>query len=341
MTIQDDIGVKKVSKDWVAYAESLGIDKTCNIFEDVLVGVEVEVEKAYDIHSKLGKLSPIFYYTEDHSLRNGGIEILTRPIPAKTVVPAYKALIDYLETFTPEYEFSKRTSLHLHFNMQDYTVTQVRNILFVYILFERHLFKYVCPLRRSNIFCIPLQETKVTKELIDDFYNCTRHGWGKYAAVNTLPLFSYGTLEFRLHEGTNNVNKVANWLYILLSIITFAVKQDESLYDQICGLNTNSMFYGFANAVFGNYLGYLDGPNFVDDMVKGIKHLKGVYGNTNVWNDFVIFIRGNRTEFRDGGNIKTSKWTVNPFQGPPPLTQEEIQQMINTITVNTTTATNF
>ncbi len=54
----------------------------------------------------------------------------------------------------------------------------------------------------------------------------------KYQAVNISPLFSYGTIEFRQHQGTTNGKKIVTWVKFVQAVITaaqFAIKIDDSL----------------------------------------------------------------------------------------------------------------
>ena len=38
----------------------------------------------------------------------------------------------------------------------------------------------------------------------------------RYRKLNLVSLFKHGTIEFRLHQGTHSIEKITNWIYLLI-----------------------------------------------------------------------------------------------------------------------------
>lgn len=235
-----------------------------------LVGIEVEVENVHD-----WKTSDIWSAKEDGSLRNYGVEYISIPIPADTV---HQALLHLFHDLLPEDPvFSKRTSIHIHLNIQDLNVEEIKYLIYLYTIFEKCFYRLVEKERRQSIFCIPLQDTQLLniikhKKLLDPL----RLSWHKYCGLNILPIKTLGTLEFRHLHGTNNLEFITDWVTLIVYMKEFIKTVDkEGLNSIINTLNTTSMYYAFANNVFKNKANLIfANPNFKKEMEEGVSFLK-------------------------------------------------------------------
>lgn len=296
---------------------------------NILTGIEVEVEKVSQYAGKIAnKLAEVWSAKEDHSLRNFGIEFVTRgAIESQYVVPAFDKLIQRIKEYTTEYDFSPRTSIHLHLNVLDKTPKQVDNIILLYLLFERSIFKFVSPLRKKSIFCIPLQDTRQTRNLVEKGVQYCMPEWNKYSSLNILPMREQGSIEFRHLEGTDNIDKFSQWYNIILKLVKFACDSDDTLYKRICDLNTTSQYLGFAFNVFGHTWDELyQDTQVTQDMVKGIKYLKSLnhasllsveYLNSHSF--FVFYAKYYKNKGRTTfATINQHDESVETVQIPPP-----------------------
>ena len=204
-----------------------------------LYGIEVEAERVAGYHWNLA------YWKQeiDGSLRNNGLEFISHPF-------AIEKLEDVLnDLYTPllnmgmadkKNAFPFRTSIHTHANAKFMNATQVLNLIFLYGLYEDALFNIAGNHRYSSNFCVPLKQTNNLMGLKDMsardcLSNLVGH-WGKYSALNILPLKTQGTVEFRHHPGTLDKKVVAHWVSIIHKLMKYAAQTTEAPQRYVEGL---------------------------------------------------------------------------------------------------------
>lgn len=185
---------------------------------------KVEQEKAlYNFHK-------FWRTTSDGSLRNNGIEIISlRGLSTQNLVEALEALeLAFKHYFKPGIEISSRCSLHLHYNVWDYTLEELRSLILVYTMVESALYA-VSGNRRDNIFCIPnskmhrnywsyLFSSASKKRSKKAEWDILSSHYQKYSGLNLRPIHEYGTIEFRQHAGTTDLTEVKSWIQIINEI---------------------------------------------------------------------------------------------------------------------------
>lgn len=253
------------------------------------VGVEVEVEGILTQNNQVRLSDEVYLWrnVEDNSLRNNGREFVSVPVRGKHIKYALSRLHTILTRSKTciGHSFTPRTSVHVHMNVRDFTTEELRNLIVIYSLVEPLLYSFADRERYNNIFCVPMKETDInvfrhkifdtTQPIFNDFVTqITRH-WSKYSSLNLLPISTYGTVEFRHMSGTCDVEKLCNWINIILCIKKYAkaVNFDELLLT-INTLNSTSEYSGFLRAVFGDFAKLFDGIDInkiVDDTVSNVK----------------------------------------------------------------------
>lgn len=234
------------------------------------LGIEVEVENVERWDSNH---SPYWTIIEDGSLRNNGREFITPPIRAYRVE---NALTKLFEALNRDIDFSERTSIHIHMNVRTLTVEQLEALVVTYMLFEKAIFSFIGENRYDNIFCVPLCETDMGGSLEQLITNGSPYiEWEKYTALNLVPISSKGTLEFRHLAGTRDLTKIMTWINIILSLKTFALRNDvEYIWHRINSLNTTSEYRMFGEEVFGNMIHHIYTPTFNQDVASCITYVK-------------------------------------------------------------------
>ena len=181
-------------------------------------GVECEIESIYS-HGEVDEA--VWEVKPDGSLRNNGLEFVSKPIDKATAIAAFKALHEDLRFVNANQKFSPRTSIHVHANCKNLTEEQVKNVLLYYVLFEEVFFSLVQPDRRDNIHCVALNDTHLSSR-----YNMTIFNlhpiWSKYTAFNIKPLNTYGTIEFRHSDGHSDTARFAEWIGVIDNLMTLA-----------------------------------------------------------------------------------------------------------------------
>ena len=242
------------------------------------VGLEVEVENVAYINPNI----PLCFWqiTTDGSLRNHGKEFKTFAIPIRYAQIALEQLFQGLNS---DIDFSQRTSIHVHLDVRGTTINQLLSLLFVYSSVENLLFKFAGADRRNSIFCTPITETNLFRELnISNPQKLTSHFnavWQKYSALNLLPISQFGTVEFRQFPGTNDLTKLCIWIDLLSRIKLYAYKHSlTNIMKNISELNTTSQYRKFVDSVFGELSVYLDTINLLNDMEKPVYICKNCMG---------------------------------------------------------------
>lgn len=216
-----------------------------------VVGIEVEVENVnHDINIPRG--SP-WVHTSDSSLRNSGAEFISKPINANTAPAALHQLLTKI--LIQDCHFSPRTSVHVHLNAQDMEVHQVIDLVLVYAIFEKLLYRFAGRGRVRNIFCVPITETSLCGNLLDGTFR-----WEKYTGLNLRPLHegnenrpAYGTIEFRQMHGTFSVDKLCIWIDLITNLKEFIMKSStKDIRTMIVGMDDSFDFEGLAREVFGS-----------------------------------------------------------------------------------------
>lgn len=180
--------------------------------EMFLCGLELEIEDVHDMHHMWLEEHQIMVET-DGSLRNHGHEFLIGPGTLEENIKLF-ADIHSGEISYGKDAFSSRTSTHVHVNMMYSDLYQVKNLLLLYSIFEDLFFNFVGPERKNNIHCVPLGYTHMSRNY-GASTDILRSRWHKYTAFNLLPLNEKGTVEFRHLEGTNDKERVCEWLKLI------------------------------------------------------------------------------------------------------------------------------
>jgi hypothetical protein len=151
----------------------------------------------------------------DHSLRNNGFEYVSiKANPRDVVVKNFRELHNNLAFHEKQDPFHPRTSTHVHVNVSNLTIKDIRKMMLLYALFEEFFFKMVKPNRRDNIHCVPLTETYLPK----DYHKSLEWllgRWHKYTAFNMKPIVNFGSIEFRHLHGTGDAEEVNTWLHVI------------------------------------------------------------------------------------------------------------------------------
>ena len=111
------------------------------------VGIEVEVE-SIDSQANVGMSDDanavLWRNIEDGSLRNGGREFVSIPVSGHNIEFALHSLHDHLHKNKKcaRHQFTDRTSVHVHMNMQDANSRQLAAFLITYLMVEPLLYIY-------------------------------------------------------------------------------------------------------------------------------------------------------------------------------------------------------
>lgn len=174
--------------------------------------------------------------TDDGSLRgvfphSRNEYILNKPLDLPEAVEAIAFLNKQFEEHKSELNFSFRTSVHVHANMQQLDEVQVLNVIYLYMLMEPSLVEYCGEGRKANRFCLRLQDADGLYDLLSQIFvrglryvKEYREDAIRYSSLNLAPLYKYGSVEFRAMRGTSDPAVLVPWLNVLNCIIEKATQ---------------------------------------------------------------------------------------------------------------------
>ena len=222
-------------------------------------GIELELE-GRDL-PYVGDSSQWVFH-EDNSLRRlpecG--EFVSRPLSLKGCKAALRELQDLSIQKGTVVKHSIRTSYHVHRNVLDLHISQIASIVTLYILLETSLYSICGPHRKGNVFCQPINDCNGHLfELRNFFTSCEkaspylynlRDNGRKYIALNTKSMFEKGTVEFRAHEGTFDIDRILHWVTVIDRLVEYAKYHSPiSIIEQVSACNS---LKSFGDEVFGD-----------------------------------------------------------------------------------------
>lgn len=255
-----------------------------------IIGIEVEVENI----TRVGLMRSCWQSAQDGSLRNNGVEFISRPMQANRAPAALYSLMN--ETLPQDKCFSPRTSVHVHL---DYTRDQLATVVdtvLVYAVFERLFYRFVGRNRIRNIYCVPLTETYLLWML---GYNGMRPDmWQKYTGLNLKPLAEHGTIEFRHMHGTPDARKLAIWVDIITRLKAFVVAQgSKSIRSLIAAMDDGFAYDKLLVDIFGERAADL-GYTGVEDVSFCAKAAKQVVISKNHFTNLRGSVAGEAPYFK-------------------------------------------
>ena len=229
------------------------------------VGIEIECEGE---NLKVWE-SPYWKIEDDGSLRGvfptGRAEyVLKKPIPIKSVGKAMDDII--LAQKEAKFNFSFRTSVHVHVNVQELTEKELVSMIYTYLLLEEAFMNYCGKERKGNRFCLRLQDADGILDFVNSivehglpwFVANSREDHMRYSAINLAALRKYGSLEFRGMRGTMDKTIITNWCNALVNVRSYAVlmQTPTKIYEEFAELGP----LAFMQKVLGDYSDVFNSP---------------------------------------------------------------------------------
>ena len=246
----------------------------------LLYGLELEIEGIRVDPEELYVTG--MYGAVDNSLRNTdggrGWEYITKPATFSIVNLILTRF--FKQEAIQEATYSERCSVHVHCNVLDMTVEQVKALCLLYQTFEGLMYVYAGADRDKNIFCVPWAQTQITYNLLDNLTEGHIGGlrsWQKYTGLNLIPITTQGTVEFRHLPGNNNQEFIMNWLVLIGCLFRAAKTMTlEEIEARLTRVNTTSEYRGLVDDVFGVWGHLIAAPHFeavIEDGIIDVKYL--------------------------------------------------------------------
>lgn len=200
------------------------------------VGIELEIEGTNlpagptlaDIIAPTSRA--VWLVKPDGSLR-GGLEFVTSgPIKTSEVRHMVGGLFDRFKRQGTVINNSNRCSTHIHVNVSDLKVNTITSALALWCTFQTCFIRWCGEERVNNHFCLSTRDEESMPEAWLDFLmngqrSTARHRANvKYTALNIIPIWSQGSLEFRCGSAADEPDKVVYWAKICNAIVRYAAE---------------------------------------------------------------------------------------------------------------------
>lgn len=235
----------------------------------LLIGIEVELEQIV-----LNRYPAGWNRIKDGSLKDNGLEF--------TIPVWHNHAEDWLRELFNSFnkaEASKRCSVHIHANINDFTLDQVKCLVLLYTIFERPLYRYSGK-RWNSIYCVPVQTWAVGLNLDEMSFGDLAEAFHKYSGINIFPdNGKLGTAEFRHMAGTKNILYIKAWIDIIAALVKYAQKQNYAeLKERISNMRHTSQYWELLKDVFKDKAPTLNYSDFDKDVEMGITFAKLIQG---------------------------------------------------------------
>lgn len=222
-----------------------------------VVGIEIEME-ANSSFPPSEKTKYHWSKEHDGSLRGEyNVEYVLRvPLKRENAFRALEKLRLALKERGTDVIDSVRAGTHIHINVRDLTFRELWSMVTCWYVLEELLTYTMCGKGRiGNHFCLGAQDAdavmfKINNVLKGYALNQLAKDDIRYAALNFVALFKYGSLEFRAMRTPQNFEEIKKWVDILI-----ALKENSKLFPTPRHVVENFSYGGernFLRAILGN-----------------------------------------------------------------------------------------
>ena len=204
------------------------------------LGIELEYEHS-NLYDGEGDYE---YWTvgRDGSLRNGGVELVSTPLPFEDTDAALDEVQSIVELGACI--ATQRCGLHTHMNVRPCTVGQMFSLVTTLAVLEPTIYVTYAQNRKDSMFAVPLMWNSAQMNGLASMLKRARGGFGrqdsamvapvrfnKYSGINTAECVrNFGTIELRQPYCSNNFDAIRSWIDFVKRTYTFGVAYDDPLH---------------------------------------------------------------------------------------------------------------
>lgn len=241
-------------------------------------GIEIEMETNrpvdFDFDFNGGIWNPDY---EENSLKGFGIEVyFKKPLNFNKIEKVIKDTKDGMDQTELKIKPSIRAGVHVHMNVQKWTLQQVFKFMACYYPLETVLNNWAGDGRQGNLFCLRSRDANygLNKLIRCVEENDMKYAWGdefRYSALNWQSLFDLGSLEFRSLATKPDLSNIYPWVRIIESIKQYSLKNPDILLD-IEKISYNGPRNWLMKVVGKENFDLLDYPELDMDIMKDIRN---------------------------------------------------------------------
>ncbi len=187
------------------------------------LGLEIEVEATNHLPTD-GQLETIcgkqtgvrWTCVRDGSLRGHSMEyIFNKPSSRVELTDMIEGLFASFKAYGTVLNNSNRCSTHVHRNMSGLKINQITSIIVLWGVYEQALIDWCGEERKTNHFCLSLKDAVSVRDAWEKYLKTgnvrAMERNLKYSALNILPLWSKGSLEFRCGRAADDPSFPIQW----------------------------------------------------------------------------------------------------------------------------------
>lgn len=193
------------------------------------IGIEVEVEG----HNLPHAIASYWVAKKDGSLRGADNceYVLKQPCQRKSVRKFLDYLKAQLDKNKARVDESKRTSVHVHVNMNNKSLTQCYTLVVLYFLFEDAMTRIAGESRVGNLFCLRASDAEYIVDVLTKSARARKFHLDqnqlRYTSVNVCAIPKFNSIEFRALRGTVDPRVISEWVELLLALKDAASKYTD------------------------------------------------------------------------------------------------------------------
>lgn len=200
------------------------------------IGIEFEFEgtlrsRAFPVSKTTGAT---WILKEDGSLRGGHEYVLSVPCAVDELPELVEGLYESFNTSSSAFSLSNRCSTHVHINVKGLKANNLTAIIALWMTFEESIIEYMGEVRKANHFCLSTKDASSLQTFWSSFLDngfVPEGGGYKYSALNLLPIWRFGSIEFRCAPAWDTSDKPIEWAKFLLALRDYAVENYENPQD--------------------------------------------------------------------------------------------------------------
>lgn len=156
--------------------------------------------------------------------------------------------------------------LHVHVDVSDFDWRTAQMLMRFWLRYEPFFMELIPSNRRSNHYCMPHRgsrwNSRIPAEIASalrtnsqqSFERFARNNFTKYRSLNLAPFWMNHRVEFRLHSGTINYDKIRAWCMLVTSVVQRVVEPNMP------AIETGEMIQPVSTSYMLRMLGLLPSP---------------------------------------------------------------------------------
>lgn len=230
------------------------------------VGIEIELEDVI-VREFRDDFRQYWRVVEDNSLRSrtgmSAEYVIDGTVSGSDVYNALSIAYDYIHSSN----ISSRTAMHVHLNVSDLTLNQVKDLIVLFISVEDFFDAVGGGVRGYNNFSLSTKYSYGLLNLISELYSANDSDARRilsrgslpdeyrYAGINLASIYTLGSLEFRNRCTPESLEDAVTWVNLILSLKEYVVQFEERIpFKELFQIMSGDVVRGMIKEVFSSPL---------------------------------------------------------------------------------------